>query len=365
MVLVVAVVLAVTLAQEPPAFPPDGLEPPPVEAPPTGKESPAAAQPGAEDAPTEEVAPRPPEDPHPCELRRALGDKAMDHTRRLLTETLCRAALWFDGLFGAEEHPGAARNAHGRAELSVLHSGYEGTKLGGRLNARVELPNLQERLNAFVGRDDEEEFVTDRREGAALRSQVREFERNERWLAGFGYSLPGEYRQRFDFRVGTRLSSTPKVFVQGRWRRNIQVGENSLWHLRQTVFWTNRDGFGTTSVAEYDRVLSPTLLFRVAGAGTVSERGEGLDWRSTALLFHSLAGPHAVAVECFARGETGAAVPLREYGGRVMYRRTLGQREWLFGEVFGGYSWPRRFLTEKREGSLAVGVGAEILFGRD
>ncbi|MEP0775402.1 MAG: hypothetical protein HRF46_13705 [Acidobacteriota bacterium] len=328
-----------------------------------GQEEPSTHEvPAGETVATPE-APQPAQDP--CARRRSLRDSAIDDTRRVLAETLCRATLWFDGLFGADEHPEAARNAHGRAEVSVFNSDYEGTRLRGRLNARVDLPNLQERLNAFVGRDDPDDFVQDRREGAALRSQMRDFQRHESWLAGFGYSLPGDYRQRFDVRVGTRVSTAPKLFVQGRWRRNIEVGEASLWHLRQTVFWTNRDGFGTTSAVEYDRVLTPSLLFRLAAVGTVSERGEGLDWRTNALLFQSLPGPHAMALEGFVRGETGAEVPLREYGSRLIYRRTLRQREWLFGEAFVGYSWPRRFLEEERKGSLAIGVGLELLFGRD
>ncbi len=314
---------------------------------------------------TEEPSEPPEAAKHPCDRAPAPGETPIDEARRLLAETLCRANLWLDGLFGEDEHPEAARNAHGRAELSLWHGDYEGMKLGVRLNARIDLPNVEERLNAFFGRDDPDDFVQDRREGAALRSQMRSFERNESWLAGFGYSLPGDYRQRFDVRVGSRLSTAPKLFVQGRWRRNIEVGDATLWHLRQTVFWTNRDGFGTTSSVEYDRVLSPTMLFRVGVVGTVSERAEGLDWRSIALLFQNLPGPHAVALETFARGETRAEVPLRDYGGRVIYRRTLRRREWLFGEAFVGYSWPRRYLEESREGSLSLGVGLELLFGRD
>ncbi len=283
----------------------------------------------------------------------------------MLAETLCRASLWFDGLFGANDHPEAARSASGRAEVSVLTSQYEGTKFGGRFNARVELPNIRERFSAFAGRDDEDDFVRDRREGAALRSQVREFERNESWLAGFGYSLPGDYRQRIDFRAGSRLSTAPKLFLQGRWRRNIETSEKTLWHFRETLFWTNRDGFGLTSAVEFDRVITDLVLFRWAGVGTVSQRSEGLDWRSNALLFYNMPGPHAMALEAFIRGKTRAEVPLQEYGARLIYRRRLGWREWLYGEGFAGYSWPRRYLAEEREGSAALGVGVEILFGQD
>lgn len=351
--------LATPIPPQSPATPPEQPPPQPAALPTPTPTPSSPPSPSAE----EKHSPEP--HPHPCARLRGVTDTSIDHTRRVLAETLCRASLWFDGLFGANEHPDAARNAFGRAEVSVLTSQYEGTKLGARFNARVDLPNVRERFNAFAGRDDEEDFVRDRREGAALRSPVREFERNESWLAGFGYSLPGDYRQRIDFRAGARLSTAPKLFFQGRWRRNVEISETTLLHFRETLFWTNRDGFGLTSAVEFDRVLTDLVLFRWAGVGTVSQRSEGLDWRSHALVFYNIPGPHAVAVETFIRGKTRAEVPLREYGTRLIYRRRLGWREWLYGEAYAGYSWPRRYLDERREGSAALGVGVELLFGQD
>ena len=44
-------------------------------------------------------------------------------------------------------------------------------------------------------------------------------------------------------------------------------------------------------------------------------------------------------------------------------RRPL--RPYLFGEAIVGYTWPRERTWQERDGSMMVGVGLELLFGRD
>ena len=97
--------------------------------------------------------------------------------------------------------------------------------------------------------------------------------------------------------------------------------------------------------------------------GTVSEATDGLDWRSATVLYQNLGSRSALAYELFLRGSTGSEIGVREYGARGVYRRPL-RREWLFGELIGGYTWPRESLDERRQGSVLFGFGIELLFGR-
>ncbi|MEO8277215.1 MAG: hypothetical protein ABI639_13460 [Thermoanaerobaculia bacterium] len=298
-----------------------------------------------------------------CSQEQPPGAPLIDETRRVMYETLCGAALWFDGLFGEQNNIASAKRTSGRLEISGLSSTYEGFKLRTRGNVRIDFPNLNNRLNAFFGRDDEDDFVRDRNEGLALRSQFIPLETDERWLAGLGYSLPGSYKQRTDFRVGGKGGRTPEIFAQARHRRNWVIDEQNLWHFRETAFWTNRDGFGSTTSLDYDHVLSHKLLLRWGNIGTVSESTDGLDWRSAALLYQNLPQGRAIAYEVFVRGETSNEVPLKEWGTRAVYRQLLMHREWLAGEFVLGYSWPRFELVDAREGSVTVGLGVEILIG--
>jgi hypothetical protein len=303
----------------------------------------------------------------PCVEPKPEGEPAIDAARRRLFQTICGAALWFDGLFGEQRHVWAAERATGRLELSLTESEFWGFKARTRFNVRVRFPNIDERLDAFIGRDDEDEFVRDRNEGFALRSQFRQLEDEEdRWVAGLGYGLPGTYAMRTDFRIGGKGGREPEIFAQGRLRRNWFLDDRTLWHLRETLFWTNREDFGTTTAIDFDRVLKPNLLFRWGNIGTWSEETEGLDWRSVLVLYHNLEFKgHAVAWEAYVRGETDDDVPLREYGLRTVVRRPLLGREWLFGEIYLGYGWPREEPEEERDGSYSVGFGLDLLFGRE
>lgn len=300
---------------------------------------------------------------HPCRQASPEDAPVIDDAHRKLYETLCGAALWFDGLFGERNNIASARNTSGRLEISGLGSQYEGNKIRTRGSFRFDFPNLDHRLNVFLGRDDKDEFIRDRNEGLALRSQFIGLETNERWLAGLGYSLPGSYNQRTDFRVGGKGGRTPEIFAQGRHRRNWVINDRNLWHFRETIFWTNRDGFGSTTALDFDHVVRRTLLLRWGNAGTVSEATDGFDWRSALLLYQNLPKARAIAYEAFIRGETANEVPLKEYGARVIYRQQLLHRDWLAGELVTGYSWPRFLLEDARQGSLTFGLGVEILIG--
>lgn len=289
----------------------------------------------------------------------------IDEVHDQLFRTLCGAARWFDGLFGEEQHPAAAGSTSGRLELSANYSERDGAKLRTRFNVRLRIPNMENRVEAFLGRDNDDEFVQGRSEGLALRSQFMNIEREDRWVLGLGYGLPGSYRQKTDFRVGLRGGlRTPETFAQGRYLRNWFLGDKHLWHFREIVFWTNRDGFGSTTAIDYDRILGPTRVFRWGNVTTNSQATHAWDWRSALVLYQNLAERQAIAYEGFVRGETAAEVPLQEYGVRTVYRRGITSRPWLFGEFVVGYSWPRYARDEARRGSAAVGVGIEILIGQ-
>lgn len=327
----------------------------------------APAEPAAEAAGSAPVTDSPPVPKSRLRdlCRQGTGGEAplIDDTRRLLEETFCGATLWFDGLFGGEPDVENARAVSGRVELSTLYTEVDGVDPKGRLRLKYDLPNLEKRVNLFLGRDEEDEVVEDRQEGFAIRSSVFGLESEERWLAGLGYSPPGRWEEKVDFRVGVKLKSASEVFVQGRYRRNFFQGTNNVWRFRETVFWENREGYGSTTSLDFDRVLHRDLLLRWGNVGTFSESTEGLSWRSTALVYHNLRRSRAVAAEVFVRGTTGAEVPLREYGVRGVYRQPIG-KPYLFGDLILGYTWPRFERDEPRDGSVTFGLGVELLFGR-
>lgn len=298
----------------------------------------------------------------PCRDWVPLDEEMIDGTRRYLHERLCSTSMWFDGLFGDQRNIAAARGAHGRLETSMAYSEYYGEKFRTRLDVRVALPNLQKRTSAFLGRDDEDQFVRDRSEGFALRTEFPRIEEQDAWLAGLGYSLPGSKRFRADFRVGVRNVRQPRAFVQSRLRYIAYADRNDLVQLRLTPFWNTRDSFGITPGVDYSHVLSQTRLVRWSNIGTISDRSEDFDWRSALILYQSLGGKKGIALESFLRGGVKEDVSVREYGVRSIYRQPVA-RDRLFVEVVGGYSWPKSGPGIQRDGSYLVGLSLELPFG--
>jgi hypothetical protein len=303
------------------------------------------------------------EDQHPCERPEVDEVPVIDDTREMLEETLCTAALWVDGLFGESGDIQAARRTHGFVEINNYYSEFENYESRARMRVEVDLPTMENRLSAFVGRENDDEFVRGRNEVNELRSQFPTLDDENEWLAGFGYSLPGRERLQTKFRVGVRSLSHPRAFVQTRLRYNLYSDNRNVIYVGSTPFWNSMDGFGITNNFDFSHVLSPTRLLRWYSVGTVSEKTEGLNWRHSLIHYQNLKLKRALAYEAFIRGETDEPEPLYEYGARVLFRHPLLKRR-LYAEWALGYSWPRIDPEEPREGSANIGLGFELPFGQ-
>lgn len=310
----------------------------------------------------EEPAPR--ENPFTA-CRSAEEDRVrvLDATRRRVHETVCGASLWFDGLFG-ERDLASARTAHGRIEVSTANSEFEGEQTRVRFDARVQLPALERRVFAFIGRDDEDDVAQDSAEGLGLRSQAEALSREEEddWFAGLAYRIREALGIRSEFRVGVRDLSDPTAFAQLRNTLTAYEGDDGRVQLRLTPFVNTRDHHGATASVDFDHAFSPTRLLRWGSIATVAEESSGMRWRSAVVLYQSLGHLRAVAFEAFERGATTAPEPLLEYGVRTVYREPLFEGR-LFAELVLGYSWPRVDPALPREGSAGVTAGLEMPFG--
>ncbi|MGQ0586985.1 MAG: hypothetical protein ACT4PK_07270 [Gammaproteobacteria bacterium] len=295
---------------------------------------------------------------------RAPGDAdVLDETAKTLETTVCGASLWFDGLFGQRDLK-AARTAHGRFEVSTANSEFEGEETRVRFDARVQLPALERRLSAFIGRDNEGDVARDRSEGLGLRSQAQEFNQDEDWFAGLGYRIRETWGVRSEFRVGVRDLGHPTAFVQLRNTLVAYEDDDNQVTVRLTPFTNTVDGAGVTTGFDYDHALAPTRLLRWGNIGTYAEETPGTVWRSAVLLYQSLADYRAIALETFVRGASAAPEPLYEYGVRTIYREPFFRHR-LFAELVVGYSWPRVDPALEREGSFGVTFGLELPFGKE
>lgn len=306
-------------------------------------------------------APPPEAPPQTCSGPDAPGTPVLDRSRGFLERRTCSTALWLDGLFGDKRNIDAARRTHGYLETSLEYSEFYGTESATRFRVESELPNLQDRLSVYFGRDDEEEVARDRSEDFALRSRFGEVEERQ-WLGGIGYTLPDRRGLSTKLNVGFANLRNPRMYVQAKLYYMLLDDEQHQLQLRLTPFYNTRDGEGVTTGFNYHYLLGENLLLRYTAAGTMSRRSEGLSWINALMLYVNLKNERGLTYELYVSGETDEDEPLREYGLRQIYTHPL-VRDKLYGEFLAGYGWPRTDPAAERNGAYELGVSLRIPFG--
>lgn len=288
----------------------------------------------------------------------------LESVRRRLTITACASSAWLDSLFGNQLHYDEYRATYGSVSAGTLWSEYDGFDPRLRFRARLQLPQWNERVSAFAGRVGEEDYVSDT-EGdfdALPTSQFGGVE-DESVLLGLGYSSPSKTGNDFDAGVGVRVDVPLDPYAQTRYEIVRTFAESYVFRARETVFWRNSEGFGSTTRFNIDRALSDRFLLRFNNVGKFTEETDGMEWVSEMSLFQSIGARTGLAWQTYINGVTDNEVPITRYGARLIMRRQLNI-EWLFLEVRGGVGWPRRWLYEQRDPSIEAGIALEMQFGK-
>jgi len=298
-----------------------------------------------------------------CAERERPDASMLERMRRRLTVTTCASSAWLDSLGGDQFRYDQYRATYGTISAGGLWSDYDGFDPRLRFRVRLQLPQWDERISAFAGRVGTDDYISDT-EGDFEALPTRQFGtlEEESVLVGLGYSSPERTGNDFDFGVGVRVDLPPDPYARARYEIVRAFGEHYVFTARETVFWQNTEGFGTTTRFYLDRGISDKLLLRWTNLGKYTEETVGLEWYTQLTLFQSLNERTGLAWQLQTEGETDNEVQLTRHSARLILRRQLTW-DWLFLEVRGGVSWPRRRVIEERKASPEVGVALEMQFG--
>jgi hypothetical protein len=288
-------------------------------------------------------------------------DPWIDRMHNGVFNAVWRTAMRVDHWFGGTADENAYRQTTGSLAPALLWDEFDGFTPRVRFQVDVPLPRINERLHAFVGRVNREEYVTERQQGSgAFARQYGPLEEDDT-LLGIRYREPrqGGY---FDADAGLRLASPLDPFVKGGYNFNWGSSERTLLSFREIAFWQNSEKFGVTSRVDAERVFKDVYLLRGTLSGTFSERTEGVRGYTALMLLRGLPDRRAAAAEIFSQHELDNDVPLRNYGIKLAYRRSVS-RDWLVLETRVSLTWPKEFPHQEREASWGVGVGLEMFFG--
>lgn len=291
------------------------------------------------------------------------GEPIQEQTRDVFRGLSCHTFRWFDSLWG-DKHDFDENNVSGWFIAGAEYTQYEKFDPRLRVRVRAPLPNMNRRWDLILGRVDETSFVSDTQvEDKTFFNPgaVSEQDEEPEWLLGLGHKGSSK-KKGWDWSAGVRLRVPPRPYAKVQYYYNKAFSLETDFRFRQTFFWRSDDGFGTTSRGDLSHRLNPADVLRFEAIATVSEDTEGTDWYVGNTWYHHFGGENGISLLAFATGETENEVPLQNYGFNLIWRRPF-TREWMYLSMGPSLTWPREFLTEKREMSLGFGLWVEVEFG--
>ena len=291
------------------------------------------------------------------------GPAWIDRMQAALYRSTCSTAVWFDGFFGSARFDDEYQATHGSLAVGALWDERDHWDASLRFRVQVDLPQVSDRFSAFVGKVDADEFVTEQRDDFDTLPRQLGREEDDKVLFGLGYSQPRAHGGHFDASVGTTLEFPTDPYAKLTYRIAIPLLERNLLRLRESIFWEESERFGATTRIDLERLLSDDFLVRLTGSATFTQETEGVRWFSQLTLYQNLHEGRALSYQVGITAESDSEVPITDYGLRVIYRRSIFNREWLFLELRSSITWPRENLLERRVSNLGAGVALEMMFG--
>ncbi len=280
-----------------------------------------------------------------------------------LYRSMCSTAVWFDGFFGSARFDDEYQATHGSLAVGALWDERDQWDPSVRFRLQVELPQMSDRFSGFVGKVDPDEFVTEQRDD--FDTLPRQFGRevDDKVLFGLGYSEHRERGGHFDASVGTSLELPTEPYAKAAYRIALPLLARNLLRLRESVFWEGSERLGATTRVDLERLFTDDLLGRWTSSATFSQETQGVRWFSQLTLYQNLHRGRALSYQVGITAESDREVPITDYGLRVIYRRSIFDREWLFLELRSSITWPRSNLLERRQADIGAGVALEMMFG--
>lgn len=261
-----------------------------------------------------------------------------------------------DSWFGDQPFENGGKVSDGRLSLSLLKRQGERADIDVRFNASFRLPNVERSTYLFFGRDDPNEVLNDRPGGLSRQERLQtQASADRQFFAGIGRSLTDD----IDFRLGMR--SGLKLYVQGRYRKQWELGDAGLAEFRQTVFYSVADRAGSTTTFSYDHLFSPLMTVRWLSSATITQRSERFEWSSLVGAYRTFGDQRLLSLEGLVNGLQGSGVPATDWGVQARWEQPI-YRNWLIGGVVIGHFWPRPDAQTERRSAWALGVNLKMHF---
>ena len=280
----------------------------------------------------------------------------IDNARAQTRDWSERLARGVDSWFGDRPFEDGGKVSQGLLSLGVFHRQDQGTDVELRFTARFRLPNFEKSAYLFVGRDDPREAVRDTPESSARQRQGLVSRPGDRsFLGGLGGVLGDD----FSFRVGVGARLRP--FAQVRWDKPWVLAPGHVLGLRETLFWSRDERFGSTTALSYELDLHAPWALRWQSAATITQETRNVEWSSTLGAYRDFGAQRLLSLELLfnGTGTQGTGVGMSDRGVLAKWQQPL-YKDWLVGELAAGQFWLRPDAQSPRGQAWALGYSLRM-----
>jgi len=292
------------------------------------------------------------------------GDIWLDKARRSAHKNLCNTVAWFDGLFG-DSKKFEDKNFRGKLIFGWKHDEMDGFDPKLRVRIKSKLPNASDKFNAFIGRVDEEEFISNsevRNDSFSNVGLSTTDDDDAEWLIGLGYKNPKHTNRGFDTSIGAKISSGFKPYAKIRHRYLYSKSDPHFFRTTQTVFWRKEKGYGVSTDLNYTYLVNESNIFQAGAGARFTEKDDQWEWITSSTWHHSLTDKKGLSSRIYVRGEEENEVSIPEYGITFTYRQPF-LRPWFYVEAGVDFRWEKETTMDERESAIRFGLQGELLLG--
>jgi len=293
----------------------------------------------------EEVEPTPPVAPEddPC-FSESSDDAALDQAFDYLNTKFCQPAIWFDSFFKddrIEDDARAGTIIRWYNDFSYYEK--EGFKYRANLNARLNLPGVNERLKFIfdsTGEDDPFSFL----KGPDDKSE-RDIGLRYDWYA----------KGRVSFNIKANLK--PKL--EARWRYTYPISESTTTRLTQKVY-QEKKVTGESTEFDIEHAFNQEYLLRWTAAASFENDLDIWELGTSINLYQFISNTQAINYRASIYGVDEPYHYISNANIGLSYRQNFA-REWLFFQITPEYNWSKEADTERLNQAI-ITFTIEILF---
>ena len=260
--------------------------------------------------------------------------RTMDKVHSALSWGLVESVDTFDGFFGDDRVSEENNETLLRVSLPYTIKESDESEFKPKVNARVALPQLQNRLHVIL-----DEFTQDDDRDDDRHDDPGDDEDHQRVSLGLRYLAKERYRTRINYDAGVRFNSGLDPFVRARATRAFAL-KKWVPRLTEDLLWTEKESLTSTSTLNFDRPVVTTVMFRASSRMIWEEDDYGVKPSQNLMLFWRPSDVRAGSLNLGVSGLTHPATVVDKYRAAVTYRQRVF-RKWIYAEITPAAEFPR------------------------